>query len=156
MDVICCNRMLRRSFWEEQDIRFPEGVAYEDHVPMMQAFVRARRFDVLRDGDLPLAHPGEPHLHGSAQAGGAEPAGPDRRQEQAAALLQETSPRVRDAWIRRVLDLDMHGFVRQLEWAEDEYWRSLRGGARVSRRRGRRGVGGCAGRAQAAGLAAGR
>ena len=46
-DVIACNRMLRREFWNERIGPFAEGVAYEDHVPMVAAFVRARAFDVL-------------------------------------------------------------------------------------------------------------
>ena len=125
MDVICCNRMLRRSFWEEQGIRFPEGVAYEDHVPMMQAFVRARRFDVLRT--VTYHWRTRENLTSTGQRKREVQNLRDRiaAKQQAAALLEETSPRVRDAWLRRVLDLDLHGFVRQLEEADDEYWSVL-------------------------------
>ena len=125
MDVICCNRMLRRSFWEEQGIRFPEGVAYEDHVPMMQAFVRARRFDVLRT--VTYHWRTRENLTSTGQSKREVQNLRDRiaAKQQAAALLEETSPRVRDAWLRRVLDLDLHGFVRQLEEADDEYWSVL-------------------------------
>ena len=125
MDVICCNRMLRRSFWEEEGIRFPEGVAYEDHVPMMQAFVRARRFDVLRT--VTYHWRTRENLTSTGQKKREVQNLRDRiaAKQQAAALLEETSPRVRDAWLRRVLDLDLHGFVRQLEEADDEYWSVL-------------------------------
>ena len=48
MDVIACNRMVRRQFWDRIGLTFPEGVAYEDHAPMMTAYVRATTFDILR------------------------------------------------------------------------------------------------------------
>ena len=46
-DVIACNRMFRRDFWNDRIGTFEEGVAYEDHVPMVAAYLRARTFDVL-------------------------------------------------------------------------------------------------------------
>jgi len=46
-DVIACNRMFRRRFWVEKVGGFRGGIAYEDHVPMVVAYIRATRFDVL-------------------------------------------------------------------------------------------------------------
>ncbi|NKX52700.1 glycosyltransferase family 2 protein, partial [Arthrobacter deserti] len=47
-DIIACNRMFRTEFWRERIGNFPEGVAYEDHAPMVAAYVRATKFDMLR------------------------------------------------------------------------------------------------------------
>jgi CDP-glycerol glycerophosphotransferase len=125
LDVICCNRMLRRSFWESAGIRFPEGVAYEDHVPMMQAYVRARRFDVLRA--VTYHWRTRENLTSTGQRKRELQNLRDRlaAKEQAAELLRDAPRPVRDAWLRRVLDLDLHGFVRELETADEEYWTLL-------------------------------
>ncbi|MET1005333.1 MAG: glycosyltransferase family 2 protein, partial [Propionibacteriaceae bacterium] len=125
LDVICCNRMLSRSFWEEKSIRFPEGVAYEDHVPMMQAFVQARSFDVLSAvtyhwrtrEDFTSTGQRKRELQNLRDRIAAK--------ESAAELLRDASAPVRAAWLRRVLDIDLYGFVRQLGRADDAYWEVL-------------------------------
>ncbi len=47
-DIIACNRMFRTEFWRVQVGGFRGGIAYEDHVPMLTAYVRAQKFDVLQ------------------------------------------------------------------------------------------------------------
>jgi len=47
-DLILCNRVFRTDFWRGSVGAFPEGVVYEDHLPMVTAFVRARAFDLLQ------------------------------------------------------------------------------------------------------------
>ncbi len=47
-DLILCNRVFRTDFWRDSVGGFPEGVVYEDHLPMVTAFVRARAFDLLQ------------------------------------------------------------------------------------------------------------
>ena len=39
--------MFRREFWIREVGDYRGGVAYEDHVPMVAAYVRARAFDLL-------------------------------------------------------------------------------------------------------------
>src|SRR5699024_1106097 len=46
-DILACNRMFRRDFWDEHIGPFPEGMVYEDHVPMLRSYLRSTRFDVL-------------------------------------------------------------------------------------------------------------
>lgn len=46
-DVTAWNRLFRWSFWKERNLRFPEGVLYEDMVPMTRAFSEASSFYVL-------------------------------------------------------------------------------------------------------------
>lgn len=46
-DVTAWNRLFRWSFWKEHNLRFPEGVLYEDMTPMARAFCEADSFFVL-------------------------------------------------------------------------------------------------------------
>jgi len=46
-DILACNRVYRRSFWDERVREFPEGMVFEDHVPMLRALLGGSRFDVL-------------------------------------------------------------------------------------------------------------
>ena len=46
-DVTAWNRLFRWDFWKEHNLRFPEGVLYEDMTPMARAFCEAQSFFVL-------------------------------------------------------------------------------------------------------------
>lgn len=43
------NKVIRRSFWEGHQLRFPEGVDYEDHPALARALLLARSIDILPD-----------------------------------------------------------------------------------------------------------
>ena len=77
-DIIACNRMFRTAFWRERVGDFRGGIAYEDHVPMLTAYVRARTLRRAAAGHLPLADPRGPHLHRPAEGPHRQPARPDR------------------------------------------------------------------------------
>lgn len=46
-DRIACNKLFRRSFWDEHRLRFPEGVLYEDMPVTIPAHFLARKVDVI-------------------------------------------------------------------------------------------------------------
>lgn len=46
-DRIACNKLFRRTFWDEHDLRFPEGVLYEDMPVTLPAHFLARSVDVV-------------------------------------------------------------------------------------------------------------
>jgi CDP-glycerol glycerophosphotransferase len=48
-DRTAWNKLFRRSFWDEHDLRWPEGVLYEDIPVTLPAHVLAKAVDVLRD-----------------------------------------------------------------------------------------------------------
>ncbi|MFC7545220.1 glycosyltransferase [Plantactinospora sp. GCM10030261] len=50
-DRLACNKVFRRSFWDKHDLRFPEGVRYEDIPVTVPASALADSVDVL---DLPV------------------------------------------------------------------------------------------------------
>ena len=49
LDITAWNKVFRRSFWTRHELRFVEGVRYEDQVPITRAYLSARAFDVVRD-----------------------------------------------------------------------------------------------------------
>jgi CDP-glycerol glycerophosphotransferase len=48
-DRIACNKLWRRTFWEANDLRFPEGVLHEDIPVTLPAHLMAGSVDVLAD-----------------------------------------------------------------------------------------------------------
>ncbi len=46
-DRIACNKLFRRTFWDQHDLRFPEGVLYEDMPVTLPAHFLARAVDVV-------------------------------------------------------------------------------------------------------------
>ncbi|KHL19278.1 CDP-glycerol glycerophosphotransferase [Mumia flava] len=121
-DVIACNRMLRRDFWVEQVGGFRGGIAYEDHVPMVQAFTRATRFDILkrvtylwRIRENQTSTGQQKHMLQNLK---------DRVEVKAEAqevLGREASAEVFAAWLGRVLAMDLTPFIRHALAADDEY-----------------------------------
>ena len=111
-DIIACNRMFRTDFWREKVGDFQGHIAYEDHVPMLTAYVRAERFDVLSRitynwrvrEDLTSTGQQKHRLDNLF----------DRIlvKEQAHELLRsEASERVYEAWVARTLDVDFPAFI---------------------------------------------
>ena len=48
-DVSVWNKLFRRSFWDQHQLRYPEGMVWEDIQLMTQAHVLARQVDVIPD-----------------------------------------------------------------------------------------------------------
>jgi|GEM_PF-4713279 len=121
-NIIACNRMYRRTFWDEHVHGFPEGTAYEDHLPMLRSFLHGARFDVL-DRTTYLwrrREDGTSISQQKADLGNLT----DRlaAKETAWELLHaESTPAARQAYVSRVLDLDLSGFYLHAAHASEEY-----------------------------------
>lgn len=121
-DVIACNRMFRRGFWIDRVGGFDEGVAYEDHVPMVKAYLRARAFDVLttftynwriRENATSMGQ--QKHRLANLE---------DRlaaKREALRIVSKEGSEGVRAAWLGRVINTDLPIFVPAALAADDRY-----------------------------------
>lgn len=124
-DIIACNRMYRRSFWDSRVGEFPEGTAYEDHVPMLRSFLGGARFDVLPTTTY-LWRRREDGSSISQQKGALQNLLDRlRAKEDAWELLADAPPVVTRAYASRVLDLDLSGFHPHAASATDEYRREL-------------------------------
>lgn len=127
MDIIACNRMFVRDFWMSEIGLFPEGVAYEDHVPVTAAYLRADRFDILhtttydwriREDETSIGQ--QKHELQNLK---------DRLTAKYDAweiLRDYPSEQVRMAWVGRVLGMDLPAFVLPAVAADDAYRDELR------------------------------
>jgi glycosyltransferase involved in cell wall biosynthesis len=121
-DIIACNRVFRTAFWRDRVGGFPVGIAYEDHVPMLTAYVRARTFDILREVTYDWRI--RENRTSTSQEKGRLQNLRDRVavKDDALALLDaEASDFVRDLWIGRTLDVDFPPFIAPALAADDEY-----------------------------------
>lgn len=121
-DIIACNRLIRRDFWDAKVGRFPQGQAYEDHVPMLMCTALAERFDVLTS----VTYNWRNREDGTSTS----------QQKQALRNLQDridaveaakealwaTSSRsIQQTWLGRVLDMDLPMFLAFAVVNDDEY-----------------------------------
>ena len=121
-DILACNRMFRRDFWDERIGPFPEGMVYEDHVPMLRAYLGGTRFDVLaqvtyrwrrREDGTSLSQPKDELANLADRA---------RAKADAWALLErEGTATERALWLARVLDLDLVPYLNHAGTAAPEY-----------------------------------
>jgi CDP-glycerol glycerophosphotransferase len=125
-DVVAHHRIFRRRFWTEAVGGFSAGV-YEDHVPMVAAYLRARRFDVLSRVTY------EWRLREEGTSTGQQKHNlqnlVDRIAVKAEArdlVEREASAGVRAGWVGRVLDIDFPPYLDHALRADDHYRRTLR------------------------------
>ena len=118
--------------WDGIGLTFPEGVAYEDHAPMMTAYVRATTFDILRAVTYYWRIRENQTSIGQQKRQTQNLKDRVRAKEDAAEVLKAyASAKVRDAWLQRVLDLDLTGFINQVEVTDEAYWDVLSHAART-------------------------
>lgn len=121
-DILACNRVYRRTFWDERVRAFPEGMVFEDHVPMLRALLGGSRFDVLAQVTYRWRRRED---RGSSSQPKEELANlADRVRAKADAwevLEAEGTEEERGLWLARVLDLDLSPYLAHGGTASDEY-----------------------------------
>lgn len=135
-DIICANRMFRTEFWRTKVGGFRGHIAYEDHVPMLTAYVRASKFDILSRVTYNW------RLREDHTSTGQQKAQPqnllDRIEvkEEAHELLKaEASDFVYDVWVARCLEVDFAPYAAQGLDADQGYRDVLVGAYRTFRDR---------------------
>ena len=121
-DIIAGNRVIRRDFWVDRVPPFEPGIAYEDHVPMLMAYVRARRFDLLAQPTYNWRIREDNTSTGQQKTDIANLR--DRIAVKAQAhelLLAEASPTTYDAWVARCIASDFPPYAIASFGASDEY-----------------------------------
>ena len=124
MDIVACNRVFRRTFWDSQLGTFPEKVAYEDHRVMVAAAVRAKSIDVLSETTY-IWRVRDDQTSISQQKGILKNlVDRIRAKSEAYEVLVNEAPRhVLDAWLTRVLDTDVPLFATYALASDEEYRR---------------------------------
>ncbi|WP_169924559.1 glycosyltransferase family 2 protein [Flavimobilis soli] len=121
-DILACNRVYRRSFWDKRVQAFPEGMVFEDHVPMLRALLGGSRFDVLAQVTYRWRRRED---RGSSSQPKDELANlADRARAKAEAwkvLEAEGTEEEQGLWLARVLDLDLSPYLAHGGTASDEY-----------------------------------
>jgi len=124
-DIIACNRVFLTDFWREKVGGFRGHIAYEDHVPMLTAYVRARQFDVLSRTTYNWRI--REDLTSTSQQKASLENLLDRIavKEEAYEMLRAEAPEsVYDTWVSRVLEVDFPVFI-QHALAASEMYRSI-------------------------------
>jgi glycosyltransferase involved in cell wall biosynthesis len=130
-DVFAWNKLYRRAFWRDADLRFPEGTRYEDQPALTRAFLSAKSFDVLtetvyrwsvREDKSSITQ----RRHELADL-------VDRvhtKRESAAAVQRNAGSDVLHVFYAEVLPIDMWEYFRAVPGCSDNYWALLRDGVR--------------------------
>ena len=120
-DVVATHRIFRRDFWVDRVGSFAAGL-YEDHVPIVAAYVRASRFDILsrvvydwriREDQTSIGQ--QKHQISNLEARVAV------KDEARNVVWTEASEPVRAAWVGRVLDTDFPPFIDHALRSDDAY-----------------------------------
>jgi CDP-glycerol glycerophosphotransferase (TagB/SpsB family)/glycosyltransferase involved in cell wall biosynthesis len=121
-DIICANRVFRTAFWRDEVGGFRGGIAYEDHVPMLTAYVRATKFDILSKVTYNWRIREDLTSTGQQKAQIQNLRDRIEVKEEAHELLKaEASDFVYDVWVARCLEVDFAPFAAQALDAGQEY-----------------------------------
>lgn len=129
-DVFPVNKVYRRTFWEDLELAFPEGVFYEDQPVMTKAFLTGT-FDVLR----------ETVYHYWIRADQSSTTQLRHRildlrdrvltkQMTVESVLAHGSEEVTSTFFAYVLPVDMWEYYRSVPQCSEEYWTTLRDAVR--------------------------
>lgn len=121
-DVFACNKLWRRSFFNEVVKEFPTGILYEDQEPSLAAYLGAQAFDVLsapvyiwdvRSDGTSLSQQKTRMRDLTDRLGVVK--------RMAAMIPQDTSDHVRDAFYSKVFEYDLWQYIEQVPRVDQEY-----------------------------------
>lgn len=129
-NVFAWNKMFRRSAWDAMQLRFMEGVRYEDQPLTTEAYLRST-FDVMvrpvylwriRDDASSLTQ--KRHELTALR---------DRivtKRATTEVVRRYASPRASDVWFREVMTRELPTWLREIPGSDDAWWSMLRDGIR--------------------------
>ena len=133
-DVFACNKLFRRTFWEESIISFPEGVLYEDQETTAKAYLHSSKFDVIKEVVYDWRIRSDNSSITQQKERFVDIKDRITAVHRVYKLIQESgSESTRVAWLSRTLGPDLGQYYSLIPRVDDEYWRELqRGVARLS------------------------
>ncbi len=136
-DVFAWNKVYRRSFWEDSNLSWPEGVRYEDQPTTTRAFLTADGIDVLADVvyHWRIRHDGSSITQQRASLRDLEDRFTTKQMSLAAvdaavagAATDPRATRLREVFVDRVLAGDLHRYFAEIPTGDDAWWSVLRRG----------------------------
>jgi glycosyltransferase involved in cell wall biosynthesis len=128
-NVMPWSKLFRRDFLERLDLRFPEGILYEDQIPMTRAYLEARAFDVIpevvyrwrlrADGNSITQRKSE--LQNLLDRVAVQ-------REIAAMLRRSAAPAVERWWYIKTFRGDVPSYAKASVSADGTYWATFRDG----------------------------
>ena len=130
-DVFAWNKLFKRDFWEGNDLRWPEGVRYEDQPTTTDAYLRARLFAVIPD----VVYHWRIRAEGTSitQQRSTLKDLQDRWATKRMALRSVEaygSPKVSKVFRDKVMAGDLHRYFTEIPGCDDEWWALLQSGVR--------------------------
>lgn len=129
VNAVAWSKVYRRTFWDAADLSFPVGRLYEDQPVSMEAFAKARAFDVLPTVGVHWRVRGDRSSLSQSSATVKNLAEHNEAVRVSLAALRENGhPAAADARVLQLLANNMPHFVRHLAIAGDQFWELLRTG----------------------------
>jgi glycosyltransferase involved in cell wall biosynthesis len=128
-NVMPWSKMFRRDFLDALDLRFPEGILYEDQIPMTRAYLEAAAFDVIpqvvyrwrvrTDGNSITQRKAElSNLRDRITV----------QREIAGLLRRRATPEVERRWYVKTFRGDVPSYAKASVHADETYWNTFRDG----------------------------
>ena len=131
-DVISCNKLFRKRFWDRMKFEFPVGVVYEDMTLIVNTYLSARHFDLISKPVYNWRLRGEGQSLSKRRAETKNLQDRLLSMEQIVALLKEhiASGRigqdVLNQYLVRILSLDLQLFVHYIPMTDDEFFAAFK------------------------------
>lgn len=134
-DVISCNKLFRKRFWDRMKFEFPVGVVYEDMTLIVNTYLSARHFDLIAKPVYNWRLRGEGQSLSKRRAETKNLQDRLLSMEQIVALLKQhmasgrIGQEVLTQYLTRIVSLDLQLFVNYIPMTDDEFfaafkWRS--------------------------------
>lgn len=121
-NVFAWNKMFRRSFIDRIGLTFPEGIRYEDQLPITRAYIKAKSFDVIPD----KLYKWRIRFDGTSitQNKGSYDDVRDRVKVVSTVydyVNENADAEFRDYWIAKVMGMDLIPYISESLHADDDY-----------------------------------
>ena len=128
-NVMPWSKMFRRDFLEELDLRFPEGIVYEDQIPMTRAYLEAGSFDVISEVVYRWRRRADGNSITQRKAELQNLRDRLAVQLEIADLLRRCAmPEVERRWYVKTFRLDVPSYAKASVEADETYWQTFRTG----------------------------
>ena len=131
VNVFPWSKVFRRSFYDTAGLMWAERIRYEDQVFSTEAYLRARRFDVVRRPVYVWRVRTDGTSITQRRSELADLVDRVRTKEMTTAVVRDLgSPHVLDSWARSGLPGDLPVYFRHIPGCADDYWQLLHAASR--------------------------